>query len=129
MGYRDRRSGRRYGRGTSEVLALESVSMAVGHGEFLAIMGPSGSGKSMLLNLIGALDPPSCGRIEVGGRDISAFNAEAVARYRRREVGFVFQSFNLLPRMTALENVALPLLFEGIPPAERPYRARGSRPR
>ena len=117
---------RRYGRGTSEVLALAHVSMGVAHGEFLAIMGPSGSGKSTLLNLIGALDLPSSGRIEVGGRDIAVFPAKEAARYRRREVGFVFQSFNLLPRLTVLENVALPLLFEGVPHVERSRRAHAA---
>jgi putative ABC transport system ATP-binding protein len=116
---------RTYGRGDSEVHALQRVSLSVAKGEFVAIMGPSGSGKSTLLNLIGALDRPSAGRVLAGGRDIAALNAREAARYRRREVGFVFQSFNLLPRLTVLENVALPLMFEGVVPAERDRKARG----
>ena len=113
----------RYGRGSSEVVALESVSLTVNEGAFLAIMGPSGSGKSTLLNLVGALDKPSAGRIVVGGRDIASLSAKEAARYRRLEVGFIFQSFNLLPRLTVLENVALPLMFDGVAPAERAQRA------
>ncbi len=115
---------RRYGRGVSEVGALEGVSLEVHDGAFIAIMGPSGSGKSTLLNLNGALDKPSDGRIVVAGHDIAAFSPKEAARYRRREVGFIFQSFNLLPRLTVLENVALPLMFEGIRPAERNRRAK-----
>jgi putative ABC transport system ATP-binding protein len=116
---------RTYGKGDSEVHALQRVSLAVAEGEFIAIMGPSGSGKSTLLNLVGALDRPSAGRILAGGRDIAGLSAREAARYRRREVGFVFQSFNLLPRLTVLENVALPLMFEGVAPAERTKKARG----
>src|SRR5919201_3697841 len=89
--------GRRYGRGQSEVRALDGVSLEIGDGAFVAVMGPSGSGKSTLLNLIGALDRPTEGRIIVGERDIATLSAKEAARYRRREVGFVFQSFNLLP--------------------------------
>src|SRR5690349_19142381 len=85
---------RHYGRGQGEVAALDEVSLDVGEGEFLAIMGPSGSGKSTLLNLVGALDRPSSGRIVVGGRDIATLSVREAARYRRREVGFIFQSFN-----------------------------------
>ncbi len=114
----------RYGRGQSEVVALDRVSLEIAEGEFLAIMGPSGSGKSTLLNLIGALDRPTEGRILIGDRDIAALSVKEAARYRRREVGFVFQSFNLLPRLTVLENVALPLVFDGVAPAERTRRAR-----
>jgi len=114
---------RRYGRGSGEVAALDGVSLDVGAGEFLAIMGPSGSGKSTLLNLLGALDKPSSGRVMVGGRDIAGLGANEAARFRRREIGFIFQSFNLLPRLTVLENVALPLMLEGVAPAERKRRA------
>jgi putative ABC transport system ATP-binding protein len=89
-------------------------------------MGPSGSGKSTLLNLIGALDRPTEGRIIVGDRDIARLSTKEAACYRRREVGFIFQSFNLLPRLTVLENVALPLMFEGIAPAVRTRRARAT---
>ena len=116
---------RTYGRGDSEVHALQRVSLMVAEGEFIAIMGPSGSGKSTLLNLVGALDRPTAGRILAGGRDVAGLSAREAARYRRREVGFVFQSFNLLPRLTVLENVALPLMFEGVVPAERDRKARG----
>jgi putative ABC transport system ATP-binding protein len=98
--------------------------MHIEDGEFVAVMGPSGSGKSTLLNVIGALDRPTEGRVIVDGNDIARFDAKAAARYRRRSVGFVFQSFNLLPRLTVLENVALPLMFEGIARAERLERAR-----
>jgi putative ABC transport system ATP-binding protein len=116
---------RTYGKGDSEVHALRRVSLSVAGGEFIAIMGPSGSGKSTMLNLVGALDRPSGGRILAGGRDIAGLSVRDAARYRRREVGFVFQSFNLLPRLTVLENVVLPLMFEGTAPAERDRKARG----
>jgi putative ABC transport system ATP-binding protein len=118
--------GRRYGRGRSEVRALDGVSLEIGDGAFVAVMGPSGSGKSTLLNLIGALDRPTEGRIIVGDRDIARLSTKEAACYRRREVGFIFQSFNLLPRLTVLENVALPLMFEGIAPAVRTRRARAT---
>jgi putative ABC transport system ATP-binding protein len=99
------------------------VSLAVPEGEFLAIMGPSGSGKSTLLNLVGALDRPDSGSIVVGGRDITALSVKESARYRREQVGFVFQSFNLLPRLSVLENVAMPLMFDGVATSERTSRA------
>jgi len=110
---------RQYGRGDGAVRALDDVSLSVADGEFLAIMGPSGSGKSTLLNLVGALDRPDSGSIVVGGRDIASLSVKEASRYRRAEVGFVFQSFNLLPRMSVLENVAMPLMFDGVPAAER----------
>jgi putative ABC transport system ATP-binding protein len=116
---------RTYGKGDSEVHALRRVTLSVAEGEFIAVMGPSGSGKSTMLNLIGALDRPSAGRILAGGRDIARLSTRDAARYRRREIGFVFQSFNLLPRLTVLENVVLPLMFEGTAPAERDRKARG----
>jgi putative ABC transport system ATP-binding protein len=105
------------------VVALEDISLEVSEGEFVAVMGPSGSGKSTLLNVIGALDRPNHGSIVVEGQNIAALDARGAARYRRRSVGFVFQSFNLLPRLTVLENVALPLLFEGTAAAQRMKRA------
>ena len=114
----------RYGHGEGAVVALDDVTLRVSEGEFVAIMGPSGSGKSTLLNLIGALDRPTDGRIVVGERDIATLAPKEAARYRRREVGFIFQSFNLLPRLTVLENVALPLMIDGVAPAERRRRAR-----
>ena len=116
----------RFGRGQSEVVALDHVTLQIAEGEFVAIMGPSGSGKSTLLNLIGALDRPTEGRIVIADRDIAGLSVKEAARYRRREVGFVFQSFNLLPRLTVLENVALPLVFDGVAPSERVRRARAS---
>ena len=114
---------RTYGHGRTRVTALDDVSLQIHDGDFLAVMGPSGSWKSTLLNVIGALDRPDDGRIVVDGRDITALNARDAARYRRRSVGFVFQSFNLLPRLSALENVALPLMFEGVREGERKRRA------
>src|ERR1700694_5592915 len=116
---------RTYGRGDSEVHALQRVSLAVSEGEFIAIMGPSGSGKSTMLNLVGALDRPSGGRILADGRDIAGLSVRATPLYRAREVVFVFQSFNLRPRLTVLENVVLPLMFEGTAPGERDRKARG----
>ena len=115
---------RQYGRGDSAVRALDDVTLTVADGEFLAIMGPSGSGKSTLLNLVGALDRPDQGSIAVGGRDIAGLSVKESARYRREEVGFIFQSFNLLARLSVLENVAMPLMFDGVPPSERTTRAR-----
>jgi ABC-type lipoprotein export system ATPase subunit len=114
---------RTYPVGQAGVTALDDVSLQVAEGEFLAVMGPSGSGKSTLLNLIGALDAPTSGHIVVGGRDIGTLSVKEAARYRRREVGFVFQSFHLLPRLTVLENVALPLMLDGVAPRERARRA------
>jgi putative ABC transport system ATP-binding protein len=114
---------RTYGQGKSQVTALEDISLEVCEGEFVAVMGPSGSGKSTLLNIIGALDRPNRGRIVVEGQNIASLDPRSAARYRRRSVGFVFQSFNLLPRLTVLENVALPLMFEGTAPAPRMKRA------
>ena len=114
---------REYGQGHSAVRALDDVSITLADGEFLAVMGPSGSGKSTLLNLVGALDRPDSGSIAVGGRDIASLSIKDAARYRRREVGFVFQSFNLLPRLTVVENVAMPLMFDGVSVAARTRRA------
>jgi len=114
---------RAYGLGLSRVVALDRVTVEIFDGEFVAVMGPSGSGKSTLLNVIGALDRPSEGRVSVEGRDIATLDAREAARYRRRSVGFIFQSFNLLPRLTVLENVALPLMFEGVSSGERKSRA------
>jgi len=115
---------RQYGHGDSAVRALDRVSIQVPDGEFLAVMGPSGSGKSTLLNLVGALDRPDSGSIAVGGRDIAGLSVRESARYRRADVGFVFQSFNLLPRLTVVENVAMPLMFDGVSVAERTRRAQ-----
>ena len=104
-----------YLQGAREVRALHDVSFKIEKGEFLSIMGPSGSGKSTLLNLVGGLDQPTSGEIFIDGRPIHGIPDDELTLIRRRRVGFVFQFFNLLPVLTALENVSLPLLLEGIP--------------
>jgi len=109
--------------GDQTVRALDGFSAAIGTGEFLAIMGPSGSGKSTLLHLLGGLDRPTGGSIRVNGTEISTLDENALAIYRRREIGFIFQSFHLIPTMTALENVAFPMVFSGVPEGERQARA------
>jgi putative ABC transport system ATP-binding protein len=110
--------------GETTVEALRGVNLEVAKGQFLALVGPSGSGKSTLLNLVGGLDRPTDGELWVNGMELSASKEKALTEHRRRRVGFVFQSFNLLPRLTALENVALPLMFVGVPEGERLGRAR-----
>ncbi|MBN8262101.1 MAG: ABC transporter ATP-binding protein [Xanthomonadales bacterium] len=113
-----------YSAGTeAEVVALRGADLVVNRGEFVAIMGPSGSGKSTLMNLIGCLDTPTSGSYHCDGVDVSTLDAEALAALRRDKIGFVFQGFNLLTRMDALENVAMPLGYVGIPPAERRAKA------
>jgi putative ABC transport system ATP-binding protein len=106
------------------VEALAGVSLTLPQGSYTAVMGPSGSGKSTLLNLIGALDTPTEGRVAVAGHEVGAATETERAGLRGTEVGFVFQTFNLLPRLTAVENVALPLVFDGVDRAERAARAR-----
>ncbi|MDQ2703132.1 MAG: ABC transporter ATP-binding protein [Pseudomonadota bacterium] len=119
--------GKVYSPGTqAEVVALRGVDMEVARGEFVAIMGPSGSGKSTLMNLIGGLDTPSSGRYECDGVDVSTLDAEALAALRRDKIGFVFQGFNLLTRMDALHNVAMPLGYARVPHVERLERARAA---
>ena len=110
--------------GRMPVPVLVDVSLSVEEGEYLAIMGPSGSGKSTLMNIIGCLDLPTEGEFFLGGENVLTMNENAVADLRNRMIGFVFQNFNLLPRETALENVALPLLYAGVPRRERAERAR-----
>ncbi len=105
--------GRTYGSGSTEVVALQPCDLAVDDGELVAVMGPSGSGKSTLLRLAGGLDTPSTGRVEVGGTDLATLDATAMAMLRRRVLGYVFQDLNLLPGLTALENVTLPLELDG----------------
>lgn len=112
-----------YSTGKVKVVALKDVSLSVNEGRFLGVTGPSGSGKSTLMNLLGGLDTPSSGRIKVDARPISELNKEELALYRRFQVGMVFQSFNIISSYTALENVAFPLLFAGVPKKERRHRA------
>ncbi len=114
-----------YSAGTeAEVAALKGVDMVVRHGEFVAIMGPSGSGKSTLMNLIGCLDTPTSGSYHCDGVDVATLDREALAELRRDKIGFVFQGFNLLPRMSALDNVAMPLGYARVPNEARHDRAR-----
>lgn len=112
--------------GNQTVRALDGVSLTICENEYVAIMGPSGSGKSTLMNVLGCLDTPSEGIYELNGVDVSRMSDSELARVRNREIGFVFQSFNLLPRYSALDNVALPLVFAGVPRARRLELARES---
>ena len=115
-----------YPMGKSMVHILKNVDLTVAEGDYLAIMGPSGSGKTTLMNLIGCLDVPTSGSYLLGGRDITVCSNKQLAEVRNKEIGFVFQSFHLLPKLTAIENVALPLLYGGMKKPERLERARAA---
>ncbi|WP_432498024.1 ABC transporter ATP-binding protein [Kineococcus auxinigenes] len=110
---------RSYSFGEGEVQALRGVSFTIAHGEYAAIVGPSGSGKSTLMHLLGCLDRPTSGTLRVGGRDLRELSDTDLAELRNRHIGFVFQAFQLLPRSSAVDNVALPLLYRGVKAAER----------
>ena len=110
--------------GDSEVHALRHLDLSIETGEYVAIMGPSGSGKSTMLNLLGLLDRPNAGTYHLEGRDVTTLSLDEQARVRSERIGFVFQSFHLVPRLTAAENIALPMTLAGIPPAERDRRVQ-----
>lgn len=115
--------GRKYTIGAEEIHALKSVSLKIYKGEFVALMGPSGSGKSTLMNILGCLDTPTKGTYILNGTNVSALNDNELAEIRNKEIGFVFQTFNLLPRSTSLDNVALPLVYAGFGKVERTQKA------
>jgi len=114
---------KQYGTGESSIFALDDVSLTINAGEYVAIMGPSGSGKSTLMNILGALDIMTSGKYFLDGIEISSMDENALSIVRGRKIGFIFQSFNLIPRTTALANVELPLAYQGIKAAERRERA------
>jgi putative ABC transport system ATP-binding protein len=113
-----------YDTGKVKVEALKGVDLQIDAGELVAIVGPSGSGKSTLMNLLGCLDTPTSGRYELGGQAVSGVTRDQLAEIRNRRVGFVFQNFNLLPHITAAENIEMPMLFGGVRPADRHQRAK-----
>ena len=115
-----------YSQGREPVHVLHDISMTVEQGEYIAIMGPSGSGKTTLMNLLGCLDVPTSGKYYLEGQDIGTLSDDALADIRNNSIGFVFQNFHLLPKMTALDNVALPLLYRGIPLKDRRLRAEAA---
>ena len=114
---------KRYEMGDNVVMALQDVNLKIERGEFLSIMGPSGSGKSTFMNILGCLDTPSTGEYKFRGVDVSKLDDDALSAMRNKEIGFVFQNFNLLPKLNAVQNVELPLAYAGVPAAERRERA------
>jgi putative ABC transport system ATP-binding protein len=112
-----------YTMGEETLAALAGVDLSIGRGEYVAVIGPSGSGKSTLMNILGGLDRPTSGTYTFEGEDVAHFTDDELADFRRRRIGFVFQSFQLLPRLTALQNVELPMVYAGLPAAERRARA------
>lgn len=115
-----------YRSGDGFLNALDGVSFEIDSGEFVAIMGPSGSGKSTTMNMLGCLDSPTRGSYVLDGRDVSRLSSDELAEVRNKKLGFIFQGFNLLPRLSAVDNVALPLVYQGVPRAERTERAMES---
>lgn len=114
---------KRYEMGDNVVMALQDVSLTIKQGEYLSIMGPSGSGKSTFMNILGCLDTPSTGEYKFRGVDVSNLDDDALSAMRNKEIGFVFQNFNLLPKLNAVQNVELPLAYAGVPASERRERA------
>ena len=110
--------------GDQEIRALDGVNLWIDEGEFIAIIGSSGSGKSTLMHLLGCLDTPTAGRMEICGKDLAKASSDELARVRNKEIGFVFQAFNLLPKLDVVSNIALPLIYAGVPSRERLARAR-----
>jgi putative ABC transport system ATP-binding protein len=115
-----------YRMGSQEIRALDEVDLTIADAEFVAVVGPSGSGKSTLLHVVGGLDTPTSGQVKVDGQDLAKARDRELASFRNQRVGFVFQTFNLQPTYTALENVALPLVFAKVPPRERNERAQAA---
>src|ERR1700756_2655223 len=115
-----------YVMGQAIIQALRGVDLLIRRNEYLAVMGPSGSGKSTLMNMLGCLDTPSSGRYEFNGKDVASMEDDELAQIRNKEIGFVFQTFNLLPRASSLHNVELPLIYSGAAPAERLERAKAA---